>query len=207
MDFKYEALNMLKALFTKTQFADAKLKDGTIVSAEKLEAGQDLFVITEDGRTPAPDGEHILEDGSVVFVTGGKIDKIVAAEKLEVEKEEMAVEVEIEPMIEEVDKKDELEMLKTMCQAIEEKCKKIEEEMGKKMEMMEEKMTKMENYKKETDEAFSNGIIELSENFSKIPGAEKAQITPQDSESKFNRTHKLGKKDSIIDWISKNNKS
>lgn len=39
----------------------AKLKDGTIVESKTFDVGQELFVVTEDGkRTPAPDGTHEL---------------------------------------------------------------------------------------------------------------------------------------------------
>jgi len=198
MDFKYEALNLLKTLFTKQIFKDAKLQDGTIVSAETFEPGQALMIIDEAGnRTPAPDGEHILEDGTCVYVTGGLIDRVEAAVAEAVAEEEMAIDTaELEPLVEEVETEDEMAYLKTMC-----------EEMMNKIGIMEEEMAKMKMSKQETDEVLKNGIIELSENFSKIPGSEKTTITPGDFESKFTKVSKVGKKDSIIDWMAKNNKS
>jgi hypothetical protein len=197
MDFKYEALNLLKTLFTKQVFKDAKLQDGTIVSAESFEPGMDLTIIDEAGnRTPAPDGEHILEDGTCVEVMGGKITEVEAPEAVAVV-EEMAIDTaELAPLVEEVETEDEMAMLKTMC-----------EEMMNKIGIMEEEMAKMKMSKQETDEVLKNGIIELSENFSKIPGSEKTTITPGDFESKFTKVSKIGKKDSIIDWMAKNNKS
>jgi len=201
MDFKYEALNLLKTLFTKQVFKDAKLQDGTIVSAEAFEPGQELMIIDEAGnKTPAPDGEHTLEDGTEVYVVGGLIDRV---EKLETEDgieeevtiEELAIDTsELEPLVEEVpDGEDEIAMLRTMM-----------EECMARMGIMEEEMGKMKMAKKETDEVFKNGIIELSDNFSKIPGSEKTTITPGDFESKFTKISKVGKKDSIIDWMAKN---
>ena len=204
MDFKYEALNLLKTLFTKQVFKDAKLKDGTIVSAESFEPGQDLMIIDEEGnKIPAPDGEHTLEDGTSIEVSGGKITEVEKPEledgiEEEVTIEELAIDTaDIEPLVEEVpEAEDEIAMLRTMC-----------EEMMNKIGVMEEEMAKMKMSKQETDEVLKNGIIELSENFSKIPGSEKTTITPGSFESKFNKISKIGKKDSIIDWISKNNKS
>ena len=198
MDFKYEALNLLKTLFTKQVFKDAKLQDGTIVSAETFEPGQDLMIIDEAGnRTPAPDGEHILEDGTCVYVSGGKIDRVEAAVAEAVAEEEMAIDTtELEPLVEEVETEDEMAYLRSMM-----------EQCMARMGVMEEEMSKMKMSKQETDEVFKNGIIELSDNFSKIPGSEKTNITPGDFESKFTKVSKVGKKDSIIDWISKNNKS
>jgi hypothetical protein len=194
MDFKYEALNLLKTLFTKQVFKDAKLQDGTIVSAEAFEPGQELMIIDEAGnRTAAPDGEHILEDGTCVYVTGGLIDRVEAA-VAEAVAEDLAIDTaDIAPLVEEVETEDEMAMLKTMC-----------EEMMNKIGIMEEEMAKMKMSKQETDEIFKNGIIELSDNFSKIPGSEKTTITPGDFESKFTKVSKVGKKDSIIDWMAKN---
>lgn len=197
MDFKYEALNLLKTLFTKQVFKDAKLQDGTIVSAEAFEPGMDLTIIDEAGnRIPAPDGEHILEDGTCVYVSGGKIDRVEAAVAEAVAEEEMEIVAELEPLVEEVETEDEMAYLRTMM-----------EECMTRMGVMEEEMSKMKMSKQETDEVLKNGIIELSENFSKIPGSEKTTITPGDFESKFTKVSKVGKKDSIIDWMAKNNKS
>jgi hypothetical protein len=196
MDFKYEALNLLKTLFTKQVFKDAKLQDGTIVSAESFEPGQDLTIIDEAGnRIPAPDGEHILEDGTCVYVTGGKIDRVEEAVAEAVTEEELAIDTtDIAPLVEEVpEAEDEIAMLRTMC-----------EEMMNKIGVMEEEMSKMKMSKQETDEVLKNGIIELSENFSKIPGSEKTTITPGDFESKFTKVSKVGKKDSIIEWMTRN---
>ena len=40
----------------------AKLADGTLVESETFDVGETLEVIHEDGtKTPAPDGEHLLE--------------------------------------------------------------------------------------------------------------------------------------------------
>jgi hypothetical protein len=200
MDFKYEALNLLKTLFTKQVFRDAKLQDGTIVSAESFEPGQELMIIDEAGnRTPAPDGEHILEDGTCVYVTDGKIDKIEAAVEEFMPEVDVKMEIDtsdLEPLVEEVETDDEMAYLKSMM-----------EECMARMGVMEEEMSKMKMSKQETDEVFKNGIIELSENFSKIPGSEKTTITPAgDFESKFTKISKLGKKQSIHEWIAGNKK-
>jgi hypothetical protein len=206
MDVKYEALKLLKQLFTKQNFADARLVDGTIVSADTFEPGQDLFVLDEAGeRLPAPDGEHILEDGTCVYVTGGKIDSIVKSENSEAEineqvaiqEEDMAIEVEVEPYVEEVpEKEDEIAILKAM----------IDEVMGK-VKMMEEEMGKMKMSSQETSQTIADAVVELSENFSKIPGAEKLDVNPTEIENKFSKTTKTQKKQSIHEWIANQKKS
>ena len=50
-------------------FADYKLKDGTIVSIDKVEVGGQVQLNGE----PAPDGYHFLEDGTKIEVKGGLI--------------------------------------------------------------------------------------------------------------------------------------
>lgn len=203
MDVKMEALKLLKQLFTKTNFADAKLQDGTIVSAEAFEPGQDLFIIDEAGnRIPAPDGEHILEDGTCVYVTGGKIDRL---EKLEKEDgieekvtitEDLSIETDLEPYVEEVDEEEnQIAMLRTMC-----------EEMMGKINSMEQEMAKMKMSSDESNQVIADSIVELSDNFSKIPGGEKLDVKPSDFESKFSKISKLGKKQSIHEWIANNKK-
>jgi hypothetical protein len=41
-------------------FTYAKLADGTIVESPTFDVGETVDVVTEDGKTPAPDGEHEL---------------------------------------------------------------------------------------------------------------------------------------------------
>jgi hypothetical protein len=55
---------------------EVTLKDGTKVSIE----GESVFVVGADGaKTPAPDGEHELADGTKVKTAGGKVVKEEAA--------------------------------------------------------------------------------------------------------------------------------
>lgn len=199
MDVKVEALKLLKQLFSKTNFADAKLQDGTIVSAEAFEPGQDLFIVDEAGqRIPAPDGEHTLEDGSKVVVKDGKIESIVKSEvedgieeEVKIE-EEMAIVEDLEPYVNELPQEDDqITMLKAMC-----------EEMMGKICAMEEQMASMKMSSDETTQVIAESIVELEENFSKIPAVEKAEIKPVDFESKFSKVSKADKRSSIHEWIA-----
>ena len=62
-------------------FAEYKLKDGTVVSIDKVEIGGQVQLNGE----PAPDGYHLLEDGTKIEVLSGLI--------VGVEKEEVVAEV------------------------------------------------------------------------------------------------------------------
>lgn len=77
---------------TNETFVDAKLMDGTIVRYEKLEVGMPLMVIDEAGNElPAPNGEHQLEDGTMVTIEEGIITEIATKEE-EMPEEEMPLE-------------------------------------------------------------------------------------------------------------------
>ena len=76
---------------SKDKMAQATLIDGTIVETEgDLMVGADLYIITEEGRQPAPTGEHETEDGKIVVVEDGKI--------VEIKEKEAEVEIEVEMM-------------------------------------------------------------------------------------------------------------
>ena len=64
------------------------LKDGTKVSVE----GDAVFVVAADGtKTPAPDGEHELADGTKITTAAGKVAPSAPAEQnVEVKTEEAA---------------------------------------------------------------------------------------------------------------------
>jgi hypothetical protein len=80
------------------KMAEAKLIDGTMVETDgDLEVGVELYVKTEEGRQPAPTGEHETEDGMVVVVEDGKIVEIKEKEVEEVKEEE---EIKVEEMME-----------------------------------------------------------------------------------------------------------
>ncbi len=84
----------------ETTFGEIKTADGELTLAyegEELGEGLAIFVITEDGNIPAPDGTHALEGGVSISTEGGVITSI-SAEEVEVEveaetEEEMSEEV------------------------------------------------------------------------------------------------------------------
>lgn len=79
-------------------FGEIKTADGELTleyEGEELSVGIAIFVKTEDGNVPAPDGEHALEGGVIIKTEGGIIAEIKDAE-IESEEEEVAGEDEIE---------------------------------------------------------------------------------------------------------------
>ena len=79
----------------ETTFAEIKTADGelTLTYEGELGEGVGIFVITEDGNIPAPDGTHELEGGITISTEGGLITAVAEAE-VEATEEEMSEEVE-----------------------------------------------------------------------------------------------------------------
>lgn len=102
------AFNKVKKMFgLKHAFVTAVLADGTEVQVEpSLEEGAEVYVIDAEGNSvAAPDGEHQLEDGSVIVTESGVIIQIVEPPVVdEGEQEEMSAETteEISPALTEI---------------------------------------------------------------------------------------------------------
>jgi hypothetical protein len=120
----------------KEIFVEAKLKDGTIVKVEGdgLAEGAAVKVITEDmpDGIAAPDGVHILEDGTEVETKEGLIVSVKQAVDAEIDAEE-------DEMPEGVDGGDPIQI------ELMEMLKDFMKKMAEKMSQMENKMYSVEN--------------------------------------------------------------
>ena len=131
----------------KTQeFVDAMLKDGTVVKSPTFDVGEDVFVVTADGKeTPAPDGEHELklkdtEGEEVLIKIITKDGKITERENVELPEtdEEMGM---VPDLSEANDTIDDQEFKKVMMEKIDAMAKKMEE-ITKTQEEMKAKVAK-----------------------------------------------------------------
>jgi hypothetical protein len=89
-------VNQIKALLgIEVKLEQMTLENGTVIEAEMFEAGQAVFIATEDGNVPLPVGEYELPDNMMLVVSEeGIISEMKAAEaEAEVEAEK---EVEVE---------------------------------------------------------------------------------------------------------------
>jgi len=135
------------------ELASAKLADGTMVEAEVLEAGQNIFLIGSEGEKVAvPVGEYPMEDGRILVVTEeGVIAEI--KEMVEEEKQEVTIEVEAaaaEPTLPEV---------MAMIQSLKEEVEMMKAEMGKKEEMAAQEAEVKEEEVKEVVMAAEKPIV------------------------------------------------
>lgn len=71
----------------------ATLDNGTVIEAESWEAGEPVFIVTEDGLVPLPEGTYTTEDGtSIVVAEEGIIAEVTNGEAAAEEAEEEAPE-------------------------------------------------------------------------------------------------------------------
>ena len=165
MTYKLKLNQVREVLGMEVKLEAVKLIDGvTMVEYERLEPGFPLFVIAEDGstKTPAPMGEHTLEDGTEIEVDNAGMIIEVSAKEEEVTEEapvatETVVEVSGEEVIDapKVDVAMEETIIEKVTEKIGEKMKAIfeaVEEVAKEVATMKEEMgamkTKMEKFSK-----------------------------------------------------------
>jgi hypothetical protein len=91
----------------EVNLASLKTEDGSAMfDAESFEVGSAIFVVTEDGKIPAPQGEYAMEDGTIVKVDDkGYIVEIATKEEEMPEAPEAVVEetvMEDAPMKEQI---------------------------------------------------------------------------------------------------------
>lgn len=168
MNYKNKINQIKLVLGMEVKLAKEKLVDGTIVEAESFEPGYPVFVITEQGPTPAPMGVHETEEGLVIEIDDqGKI--ISVTEKAAEESaEEASVEVEIEAAEEEVEVEEEEKSSTEM--------KDIKESMKQMLKLVEDVVKEVAEVKTEMAE-----MKEKYAKFSKEPGGTKVpKITKEE---------------------------
>ena len=137
----------------KIEMAEVTLENGTVLVAESFEAGNSIFIKTEDEQIALPVGEYELEDGKILAVVEeGLIDSIKEAAKEEeaVEEEELSEESEEvkETELEEEEKMNYVTK-EEFASAVEEIKAMIDEKLGNKEEMKEEAQEEVKEEKEE----------------------------------------------------------
>jgi hypothetical protein len=136
---KTNIINEIKTLLgIELELAQAKLENGTVLEAEAFEAGNEIFIVTEDEKVAVPVGEYEMEDGRILVVKDeGVIDSIV--EKNDEPKEDEAEEVEAEEKEEELADDKEKEEMYVSKKEFETAVEEIKAMIEKMMEPKEEK--------------------------------------------------------------------
>jgi hypothetical protein len=180
-----EVLNLSEEVKLEQQ----ALENGTVLEAEAFEAGNEVFIVTEDEKVAVPVGEYQLEDGRILVVAEeGLIAEIKTEEAEEEAEEETAEEVEeVEAKEEEKEEmgyatKEELAEVKSMIEEI------------KAMLEPKEDLSADELGNLVTEELCKHEKVELSEVPEEVqeelnaPAAEPIQANPETKQnlSKFN---------------------
>lgn len=142
-----EMLSQIKTLLkARMSLAQQTLENGTIIEAESFEAGQQVFVVSDEERVALPVGEYALEDGKTLVVEEeGLIAEIKeAAAEEEVQEEQLEEEVVVEDVPEEV-----VEEVATVVEAVVEAIAPVLEEVKQEVEELKKKFE--EQYKKDED--------------------------------------------------------
>ena len=200
-----DTLKRVKAVLGLTvSLEQMKLDNGTVIEADSFEAGQSVFIVTEDEKVALPVGEYELEDGSkLVIEEEGVIAQIGGQEVEEVEEEE-AEEVEAEEKEQEMAYVSKEEFIT----ALEEVIAMIEDLKTDKNEMSEEVPT--DQMLEESVEEVKEEEVELNAQLSE-PATEPLKHAPKE-ESKFNPKFKFNKNthkstyDVIVEKINNFNK-
>lgn len=151
------------------------LENGAVLTADKFEAGQEVFIKTEDENVPLPVGEYELSDNQVLIVkTEGMIEDIKNSEEVVEEVQETASEdtnLEEAPVQEEKEEmnyatKEELTALAESVEEVKESLKNLIDKMGHGEEKEE-----MSQQQEELSKPAAEGIKHSPENVQEKLGA------------------------------------
>ena len=171
-------LNKIITLLSREEvkFTYAKLADGTIVESATFDVGESIEVVTEDGKTPAPNGEHELflkdEEGNEVRIRVIVEDGIITERENVEELEEETVEVDEEKQKEmnlEEEIVEESPVAEAVAEAVVEEIQKKLEEMSYRIEELSNKVAKLEEVKEEED-------VEMEEDEEELPKLDGAPV-------------------------------
>ena len=165
-------------LTEKQSFMEIKTADGALTleyDGEALAEGLAIFVKTEDGNLPAPDGQHMLEGGITITTKDGKIETILETTMAvaDVVEEKMAEETPEEVVADVVEEVISEEVIKAVTEA-------VSDVVGEMMKKMEETMAKQNEKMTALESKFNS--------FSAAPAAEKTIVGHPSTRSEFSKS-------------------
>lgn len=183
----------------KVEMATMNLAGGVVVEAESFEAGENVFLLGEDGeKVAAPVGEHELEDGRIlVIVEEGVIAEIREAGSEEEEAPAQEEEAASEEMAEEMAyvSKEEftaaIDEIKEMIAGMMPKEEQSAEEVAEEVEM---------NAEETTEEVVEEVQMSAEED---VPAAKKVTAAPVEKKPDMHQFATKGRKDALARVMSK----
>jgi len=143
-------------------FTYARLADGTIVESATFDLGETVEVVTEEGKTPAPDGYHDLElkdsEGNEVYIRV-KTEGGIITERENVEEAKPEAETEFESIAGgDLGGDEETEESTDTVEPLTEDMGKVIQKLQYRIEEMEKKFAQMEEqFPKPNEEVVSEG--------------------------------------------------
>ena len=137
-------LNDIKTLLNiEVNLEDMKLENGTVITTEALEKGNEVFIVTDDEKVAMPVGEYILEDGKLLIVEEEGIIADVRDVSDDVPAKEEATEEETEDLEEEKEMADvaDWEGMEKRIQNLEDAIADLKGDKVEKSEVEEEEMS------------------------------------------------------------------
>ena len=167
---KAKELLSIETEAVEVKLAQATLENGTVIEADEMAAGQEVFIVTEDEKVALPVGEYSLEDGQALIVEEeGIIASIGEAQEEEAEEETEEVEAAEE-------EKEEMEYAtKAELSEIREMVEEIKSMLEPKEEMSAEELA---------EEAVEDIVEEVKEELSAEEPVEKITHNPEASANK-----------------------
>ena len=118
------------------ELAQLKLENGTVLEADAFEAGNEIFILTEDEKVAVPKGEYLMEDGNMLVVEEEGIIKEIKAEEDKEEEEEKEEKEEMQYV-----RKEEFESAIDEIKGMINELKEVKEEMSKVEEKVKEELS------------------------------------------------------------------
>ena len=163
-----KAKELLSIETEEVKLAQATLENGTVIEADEMAAGKEVFIVTDDEKVALPVGEYTLEDGQALIVEEeGIIASIGEAQEDEAEETEE---------VEAADEKEEMEYAtKAELSEIREMVEEIKSMLEPKEEMSAEE---------KAEEAVEDIVEEVKEELSAEEKVEKITHNPEASAKK-----------------------
>ena len=190
-------LNDIKTLLNiEVNLEDMKLENGTVITTEALEKGNEVFILTDDEKVAMPVGEYILEDGKLLVIEEEGIIADVRDVSDDVPAKEEATE-EKEDMKEEEDYKEEDKEMADVAdwKGMEKRIQNLEDAIadlkGDKVEKKEEEETEdlTEEVKEEVKEEIKEELTAAAKPIKHNPEGEvKQKRNVEFAKGKFNTT-------------------
>jgi hypothetical protein len=176
-------------------FTYAKTADGTILESPTFDLGEDVEVVAEDGKTPAPDGEHEIalkdsEGKEVVIRIVTKDGKITERENVEEAQPEVPEEEAMASIAgEDIGGEQGGDAVDAPVDAIPEDMGKMVEKLQYRIEEMEKKMASFEEMMKPAEDKKEADVKMEEEELPKLDGApvDESPLAKSQKQNNFGR--------------------